>query len=136
MKLASLPLLFFVLCALASADLKKLDGTWKPVSGEMGGGKLPKALLDKMVLILKNGAYDYDEGHGHDIGKMKETGTKPPLAVDIVGTEGPNKGRIFKAIYQYDGKTLTICYGSDAVRPASFDPKGKGVILVVKYRRG
>ena len=135
MKIKPLSLICLCLATSAFADLKKLDGTWKPTSGEMGKSQLPKAFLDKMILILKNGEYDYDEGHGHDIGVFKEMGKGLPLGLDIVGTKGPNKGRTFRTIYKYDGKSLTICYGMGTQRPTTFDAKEKGVILLVTYQR-
>lgn len=131
--------LFSLLCAILSAsavaDLKKLDGTWKPISGVMGTTHLRKSLLDSMVLTLKGGRYDYNEGHGHDLGRMKEVGHKAPLGLDIIGTEGPNKGRTFLSIYKCDGKTLTICYSTDGKRPTSFDVKGKTTLLLMTYKR-
>lgn len=127
--------LLFAFASFASADLKKINGTWKAVAGQIGGKDLPPALLKSMVLILKDGSYDYDEGHGHDVGQMKEVGKKKPLSIDIVGTEGPNKGKTYKAIYQFDGKVLRISYGLDGKRPSSFDRDKKGMILSMTYQR-
>ncbi len=123
------------LAVVSPAELKKLNGTWKPVSGEMAGKALPKSMLDAMVLILKDGSYDYDEGHGHDIGKLIEVGNKAPLGMDIVGTKGPNKGRTYKTIYQLNGKTLSICYGIGGTRPTAFETKPKTLVMLIKYAR-
>jgi len=134
MKLILFVLASLALAAAASADLKKIQGTWKPSSGEVGSKALPKTMLDKMVLIIKDGTYDYDEGHGHDIGTLKEIAGKP-LGMDIIGTKGPNKGRTFHTIYKLEGSALIICYGLDGKRPKSFTDNGKAVTMLIKYRR-
>lgn len=103
--------------------------------GELGGGQMPKEALAKMVLVLKDGTYDYCEGNGHDFGNITEVGKKTPLGMDVVGTKGPNKGHTIKAIYKFDGKSLTMCYAAAGPRPTSFSSKGKGVTLLITYRK-
>jgi uncharacterized protein (TIGR03067 family) len=132
MKLISLSLVF-LLSVLASASLKGIQGTWKPTAGSISGDPLPKTMLDKIVLIIKGDAYDYDEGPGHDIGMLKEIPGKP-LGLDIVGTKGPNKGRTFHAIYKLEGSLLTIYYALKGDRPKSFSEKGTTTLLMT-YRR-
>ena len=132
-------IIFFIaaslaLSAAASANLKAIQGTWRPSSGQIGANALPKAMLDKMVLVIKGETYDYSEGHGHDVGTLKEIAGKPPLAMDIIGTQGPNKGKTYLAIYKLEGSNLTIFYGLDGKRPKSFTDKGK-LTLLIKYHR-
>jgi len=131
-----LPVLFLSLAlpVLAPADLKQIQGTWKPTSATMGGTPLPKAMLDKMVLIVKGDTYDYDEGHGHDIGKLKDVKGKP-MGMDIIGTKGPNEGKTYHTIYKVEGSDLTIKYGLDGKRPNSFDQKAKEPTILIKYHR-
>ena len=44
-----------------------------------------------------------------------------PKAITVHGTEGPNKGKTFPAIYEREGETLRICYDlSGGKRPAEF----------------
>ena len=135
MKLILITLTYLFLFATASADLDKIQGTWKAASGQIGGKDLPKALLDKMVLKIKGNTYDYDEGNGHVIGTVKVIAGTSPFAMDIAGTKGPNKGRTYKSIYRIDGSTLTIYYGLDGHRPGSFDEKGKPMTLLMKFHR-
>lgn len=97
MKSISILIALLVLSLGAVADLKPIQGTWKGSSGSMAGSPLPKAMLDKMILKIKGGSYDYNEGHGDDIGILKEIGAKAPLGLDIVGTKGPNRGRTLHA---------------------------------------
>ena len=135
MKLILFVLASLALSAVASADLKKIQGTWKPSTGQIGSKALPKSMLDKMVLIIKDGTYDYDEGHGHDIGTLKEIAGKTPQEMDIIGTKGPNKGHTYLTIYKLEGSALIICYGLDGHRPKSFTDNGKAVTMLIKYHR-
>jgi len=100
----------------------------------MSGKALPKAMLDAMVLVIKGNTYDYDEGHGHDYGDLKEVAGKP-MGLDIIGTKGPNKGHKILSIYKMDGESMVICYGLDGKRPTSFEQKGKSVTMLMTYRR-
>lgn len=127
-------LFFLAIAGMKTGHLKAIQGTWKPSTGELGGKALPKAMLDKIVLVIKDDTYDYDEGAGHDYGTLKEVGTKPPLGLDIAGTKGPNKGLKYLAIYKIEGSTLTICYGLDGRRPKSFT-ETDGKTLLMKYQR-
>lgn len=130
-------LILFLLAVsgIASTSLKAIEGTWKPSGGTIGGQELPKTMLDKMVLVIKDGTYDYDEGAGHDYGTLKQVGAKAPLGLDIVGTKGPNKGRTILAIYKLEGQTLVICYGLDGHRPKSFAQNAKEKTMLMKYHR-
>ena len=130
MKPITLLVALFTFVISANADFKKIQGAWKASSGQIGGKDLPKALLEKMVLVIKDETYDYDEGHGHDVGLLKSVKDLKE-GMDIVGTKGPNKGKIYLTIFKLDGKNLVILYGLDGKRPKSFDDKGKMVMTMV-----
>lgn len=58
-----------------------------------------------------------------------------PKALDIAGTEGPNKGRTILAIYEQGGDTLPVCYDlSGKGRPAGFRTKEGTRLLLVGYK--
>jgi uncharacterized protein (TIGR03067 family) len=135
MKVIAVLFAFVALVVAAQADLKGIQGTWKASSGQIGKSLLPKSLVDKMVLIIKGNTYNYNEGHGPDIGALKEVGHKAPLGMDIIGTKGPNKGRSYPTIYKLDGSDLVIFYGLDGHRPKSFDEKGNLKTLYMTYHR-
>jgi hypothetical protein len=53
-----------------------------------------------------------------------------------LGIFGPNKGKIFKCIYRFDGEDLITCYnlgGEDF--PVSFDSKTHPLHYLVRYHR-
>jgi len=128
-------LAIFAIPMFACADIKAIQGTWKAASGSMGGAALPKELLTKMVLKITGNHYDYDEGNGHDLGDLKLIPGKGLAAMDIIGTNGPNKGKTLLAIYRVEGDTLTIVYGFGHERPKSFEQKDTAGSLLMNYKR-
>jgi uncharacterized protein (TIGR03067 family) len=63
--------------------------------------------------------------------------TTKPGSMSVTGTEGPNRGKTFPAIYELTGDTLRICYDlSGAKRPAEFKTvTGTQLYLVTYHRR-
>ena len=56
--------------------------------------------------------------------------------MDITGTEGPNKGKTFQAIYELDGDTLKVCYDlSGKGRPTEFKTAEGTQLFLVIYTR-
>jgi len=54
----------------------------------------------------------------------------------ITGTEGPNSGRTFPAIYELEGDTLRICYDLSGVkRPTEFKSIAGTRLYLVTYVR-
>ena len=54
----------------------------------------------------------------------------------ITGTEGPNQGKTFPAIYELKGDTLRICYDlSGAKRPTEFKSIAGTRLYLVTYNR-
>jgi uncharacterized protein (TIGR03067 family) len=54
----------------------------------------------------------------------------------ITGTEGPNHGKTFPAIYELKGGTLRICYDlSGAKRPTEFKTSAGTQLYLVTYNR-
>jgi uncharacterized protein (TIGR03067 family) len=94
-----------------------IEGKWILESGELGGEKLPDEGFKGTVLVMADGHYDYQNDHGTITLLPDHT----PPAMDITGTDGPNKGKTFPAIYELEGDTLRICYDlTGKQRPSEF----------------
>lgn len=132
-------LVCLVMMPTASADekdAKALDGTWIPQSGEFGGNKFPDEILKSIKLVIKDSKYSVTVGKEVDKGTAKVDGSKKPKEMDIVGTDGPNKGKTFPAIYELDGDTLKICYDlSGKERPKTFKSESGTMSFLVVYKR-
>lgn len=115
----------------AAMKPNKLNGTWIPVSQEMGGKQMPKAFYESQKLVINDSTYTLT-AESVDKGVVKYNGNK----MDIYGREGVNKGKHFTAIYKYENAQLTICYNlMGNSYPESFDTKGKPLYFLSIFKR-
>jgi uncharacterized protein (TIGR03067 family) len=123
--------------AARGADTRDtIDGTWLPEKAELAGKPFPEAYRKTMKLVVKDGKYTVTLGKTTDIGTVKLKASSKPKEIDIVGTEGPNKGKTILAIYERDGDTLRICYDlSGKSRPKEFKTKEETQLFLVTYKR-
>lgn len=119
-----------------AADRKALAGKWTPVSAELAGAKLPEAQLAVISLTIADANYLVQVGKAIDKGTLKIDSAKKPRAMDIIGTDGPNKGKTMLAIYEIDKDTLKICYDLEGKnRPTDFTSSKEKPHFLVVYRR-
>ena len=127
------------LTAFAAAppdDAKAVQGSWTPTKADLGGQPMPEAVLKSISLKLDNGKYEVFVGDQPDKGTYTLDSTSKPKSMTITGTEGPNNGRTFPAIYELKGDTLRICYDlSGAKRPTEFKSIAGTRLYLVTYHR-
>jgi uncharacterized protein (TIGR03067 family) len=124
--------------AVRSDDAKddKLDGTWLPTSAELGGQPFPEEVRKTIKLVIKDDKYTVTVGTQADQGTVKRMPSATPKALDITGTEGPNKGKTILAIYELKGDTLRVCYDlSGKKRPTEFKTESGTQLFLVEYKR-
>ena len=125
-----------VLGADSSDDAKAVQGSWKPAKAELAGQPMAEAVLKIISLKLENGQYEVFVGAAPDKGTYTIDSTSKPKSMIITGTEGPNNGKTFPAIYELDGDTLRICYDlSGAKRPTEFKSIAGTKLYLVTYNR-
>jgi len=113
-------------------DGKVIEGTWVIVKAELGGQKLPDQGIKGTKLILTEGRYQLQI----DQGEYKLYPAEKIKAMDIIGREGPNKGKSFLAIYELQGDTLKICYDlAGKIRPTQFKTEAGTKQFLVIYQR-
>ena len=145
MKLVSLVSLAAVLLIVPSSaaaedskadDAKAIQGTWQPISAELGGQALSEAILKTITLKLTDGNYEVLVGDSPDKGTYTLDATSDPKGMTVTGTEGPNRGKTYPAIYELKADTLRICYDlSGAKRPAEFKTAKGTMLYLVTYNR-
>lgn len=122
-----------------SADVKDNDtnqGTWVPASAELAGMMFPDEIRKSIKLVIKGDKYTATVGKMIDQGTVKLNPSAKPKEMDITGTEGPNKGKTFLAIYERDGDTLRVCYDlGGKERPKEFKTKEGTQLFLVTYKR-
>ena len=117
-------------------DAKAVEGQWKPVTAELAGQPMDDAVLKIISLKMENGKYEVFVGDEPDRGTYSVDSTTEPEGMTITGTEGPNKGRTFPAIFELNGDTLRICYDlSGAKRPTEFKSVAGTKLYLVTYNR-
>ena len=134
-------LLTFVLAlsSVARSDDAKtatIEGTWLPSSAELAEKKFPDEVRKSIKLVVAGDKYTVTVGDKIDKGTVKLDPKAKPKALDITWTEGPNKGKTIRCIYERDGDTLRICYDlSGKGRPKAFETKAGTQLFLVTYKR-
>jgi uncharacterized protein (TIGR03067 family) len=120
----------------APDDAQGIQGTWLPTKGELGGKPVPDAVLKKISLKLDDGNYLATAAGEPDKGTYVLDSKSKPKSITVKGTEGPNKGKTFPAIYELEGDTLRICYDlSESKRPTEFTTAAGTQLYLVTYKR-
>jgi uncharacterized protein (TIGR03067 family) len=122
-----------------SGDAKEgdtLQGTWLPSAAELGGQPFPDEVRKTIQLVIKDDKYTVTVGKAVDQGTIKLNPSAKLKEMDITGTDGPNKGKTFLAIYERDGDTLRICYDlSGKSRPTELKTREGTQLFLVTYKR-
>jgi uncharacterized protein (TIGR03067 family) len=122
----------------AKKELEKLQGTWTMAALEVDGKPVPEEKLKSSTLTIKGDKYIIkvkDDTHETIINLDP---TKKPKEMDMTFTEGANKDKVLKGIYELDGDTFKICRAllPDKDRPTEFGTwPDKGVFLVTWKRQ-
>lgn len=105
-------------------DKAALQGTWRVVSSESNGEKVPADDLKGLAIIFRGNAIFVREGTGKEQEKfgMLLDPLRKPKEMDLAFLHAPNKGRLDRAIYDLDGDSLRICIqeNKDSPRPTDF----------------
>ena len=122
--------------AADQSDAAKIQGNWTPVKAELGGQPMPDVVLKTISLSLDKGKYEVFVGGNPDRGTYTIDSSTKPKSMSIIGTEGPNNGKTFPAIYELNGETLRICYDlSGKQLPAEFKSLPGTRLYLVTYNR-
>ena len=113
-----------------------IEGVWLVESAEMGGQAMPAEFVKTTTLTISGDQYVVMVGNAPDRGTVRRDDTKSPKTMDIVGFEGPNKGKTFLAIYELVGDKLRVCYDlSGESRPTEFATKPGTKLFLATYGR-
>ena len=128
----------FVVSRGGTADDSKseFEGTWDLVSVERDGKELTPQKDTKMVtagnkFVIKVGDKVLVAG------TSKFDASKKPKTVDVTYTEGPDKGKTLKGIYEVEGDTAKFCRAGtpEQERPTEFKTKAGSGGLASVYKR-
>ncbi len=145
MKFSRRLVLFLSLAAIvhltrAADNLKAMGGKWQPAAIEVAGRPLPPAVLKTISLKIDGANYEVvvqtENGPSPDKGTVKLDPSTKPKRMTITGVEGPNAGKTYLAIYEFNGDTLRVCYDLGGTeRPTEFKTAPETKLFLVTYER-
>jgi uncharacterized protein (TIGR03067 family) len=113
-----------------------LTGTWIPTQAELAGVAVSDHELKNIRLLLSADHYKAYIGRQVDYGTLKVDKTSRPKRLEINIEHGPNRGKMFLAIYELVGDNLTVCYDLDGISyPADFATEPGMQLMLVNYNR-
>src|SRR5436305_417166 len=106
----------------AKIDLAKFQGNWTLISAERDGKKTPEVDAKKIKLTIQGNKFVLrKDSVVISEGTMALDPKKKPKEIDETITTGPNKGKVFSAIYKIDDEQHKICFAAAGKeRPAEF----------------
>jgi RNA polymerase sigma factor (sigma-70 family) len=122
--------------AKVKAELKKLQGMWLAVSGEVGGMEMEVAGAEQLEFDGET-FKTWHGGHVEEKGAIRLDPSKNPMEIDLTVQEGKNEGKTHLAIYAWDGANVKFCMVRDGQpRPTGFTTRpGDDRVLVVMGRQ-
>jgi uncharacterized protein (TIGR03067 family) len=128
--------MIFLYPSAAREDEKSVVGTWVPVSAVIGGKEFPEEVTKSIKMTLTETNYTVDVGGKIDKGTYTLDKKAKIKTLEIKGTEGPNKDKTFKAIYEFKGDNLRVCYDlSGAKYPTEFKSEPNTLLFLAEYKR-
>lgn len=129
-------LLAVTLAGVALADekaLKELEGSYTVTALEKGGKAAPKEVMDGLKVSIKGDALTITVAGEEKKAKIKLDGSKSPATIDILPSDGPEKGKTFPGIYKVEKGEVTIVFQEkDTGRPKEFKSEGETMLMKMK----
>lgn len=121
----------------AAADGGGEQGTWRATSAILAGNAFPKEVVDGITLTITGENYEVLVGGRPDRGTCQRDESQTPGRMVITGTEGPNTGKTYLAIFeQPSDDELRICYDlSGDGHPGVFESTAENGYFLVTYAR-
>jgi uncharacterized protein (TIGR03067 family) len=117
-------------------DVKdKLKGVWNVVSIE-AGGKKEEDKVKGQTLTFEGDKVTHEENGKKEPATYKIDAGKKPMHMDITPTEGPDKDKVMKMIFELKDDTLRIAGKMKPdERPTGFDDKDIMIITLKKEKK-
>jgi uncharacterized protein (TIGR03067 family) len=121
----------------AKKDLEKFQGNWQLISMERDGKKTPEEDAKKITLSIQGNKFVlHKDAAIISEGTMTLDPTKKPKTIDETITIGPNKGKVFSAIYEIDDEQHKICFAAAGKeRPTTFSSENGQTFQVWKREK-
>lgn len=121
----------------AKADVARLQGAWAIVSVEIEGKPLAMDGLKDACLTIQGKQYSFKLGKADLEFTYKLNVSQSPKAIDLIVTEGAQKGKVYQGIYKFEKDRYIICRGTnpERSRPTEFVTRPKSGYMMVVWKR-
>jgi uncharacterized protein (TIGR03067 family) len=109
------------------------DGSYKVTSLSKGGMKAPEEVTKSFEgVTIKGDKFTMKAMGEAKVATIKVDAKAKPATIDITPDDEKEKGKTMLGIWKLEKNVLTIALteGKDSKRPADFDGKGKGDIVI------
>jgi uncharacterized protein (TIGR03067 family) len=140
-----IPLFLIVAVALGAADndeavkkeKKALAGSWTVMSAQRDGDAIPEDEARKLRLVFTEERVTLKQGEKASLLAYRLNPAASPSEIDLVPSDGPQKGKALPGIYELNGDNLKVCFAlkPDANRPERFKaPSDSNTMLLILKR--
>ena len=114
-----------------------LYGSWRALSGVLGGTDMPEDLVSATRLTIRPDEYAVDLAGTIDSGSCRIDMETSPIRIQIDGQRGPNAGKTFLAIVEFlETDQIRIAYDlSGTAFPDSFQPTSEASSYVATFQK-
>ena len=117
-----------------ATDLDHFQGPWKVVKLTFNGRSAPAEVVEKGKYVFKKNKLTIRESEtSRQECEFTLNPDQDPKTIDIVGSDGPAKGKKMLGIYRIKGDTLTLCLGEE--RPKEFSDADKAGLLELERQK-
>lgn len=121
---------------LASKEKKALEGTWTITSVVRNDNPLPEGRLKDARFVFQGERFTQELGEKTLAkGTFRLDAGKTPQTIDLMVSEGEEKGKTILGIYQVEDDVLKICGSPDGERPTEFAAKDRSGHTLVTCQR-
>lgn len=123
--------------ATSNVNTEQMSGVWEVVASEANGMKLPSEDLQGITVKIEEGKYSVSKDGQVDRGGFSLDTARMPHRMDIHPESGPGAGQLIRAIYEFSGDTLRVCYATQegSARPMSFRTEPDSGQVLITYKR-
>jgi uncharacterized protein (TIGR03067 family) len=107
--------------ANAKAVIEKVQGTWSYVTLEVDGVKVGEEILKDARIVVTGDTFTTSGLTPTYRGILRFDASRTPRTLDLIFTEGPEKGNTCLGIYELDGDLWKVCLAVNGKeRPSTF----------------
>lgn len=113
------------------------QGKWVATAATLEGNPFPSAVTESISLTITGDQYEVMVGDKPDKGTCSIDADHTPNRMKINGTEGPNTGKTFLAIFDFpNADEMRVCYDlSGSEYPTEFESTAENGLYLVDYSR-